>query len=99
MNKLMKVVSILDAEYFADLSFIKREHVQVVSDFVEGRGRGDALNTAIEVSSWLRMDADYFDHAERAVLRQFWYLAPAIIAGFWLIKRLYRRTAKNILKL
>lgn len=96
MNKLMKKLIRLDSEYFEKMGYQTAEDRQAVTDWLDGTGNPTNVQPAYFAARWLNLDADYFEQCQGVVIRQFWYLTPFILVGFWVIKRLYRRTAERI---
>lgn len=94
MNQLMKTAIMLDTEYFYHLGFLTEERKATITEWL--RGNNYDPWAAESAAMYLMMDADYFDDAEPAVLRQFWFFAPVIAIAFWMIKRLYRKAAEKI---
>jgi hypothetical protein len=82
-----------DNQYFKDAGFINDDTYHRVLKWLDGREDSEAQAT---VASWMGKDAEWMCRVESAAIVHFWYFAPVIKIGSFLMRRILVSRANEL---
>jgi len=93
LNKLEHAVIKADAQYFLNRGFIDKNTYHRVLGWLKNKNDREIQ---LMVADWLKSDTDYEPMIETASAKHFWFIAPFVILGLRLIKRMLNKTSNKL---
>ncbi len=93
LTKFEETVTKANAKYFFDQGFMTKKQYNSVKSWLKGKDDEEAQALAV---SWMKADAVWAEEILPVAMRRFWYVAPVVFLGLYLIKRRLLKRVKEL---